>query len=286
MRGKLSMLIFAVFASSLLLFGCEKANDQFERSSPSALTQGPIDNSSNQNTLSHDGAINTELLDAVRNAAERIDFLEVTSHGGDMMIAIEIAKILDANEITLIVKHYCLSACAHFMAMPVDRLVIEENAVIGFHHTSLTLLMRAWRPMMLETPRIRELIEIYVDGQVEFFQREGIDQRWLFEADIRTSPICIYFGIVQGQGPLVNYENEFDFLVLTNSVLQVINPNRERFDARSELTEAKLDAFKKSYSEYESTSFLLSSDPIISVTEQDVGALRGLPLCGGSLFSK
>lgn len=140
--------------------------------------------------------------------------------------------------------------------------------------------------MMLETPRIRELIEIYVDGQVEFFQREGIDQRWLFEADIRTSPICIYFGIVQGQGPLVNYENEFDFLVLTNSVLQVINPNRERFDARSELTEAKLDAFKKSYSEYESTSFLLSSDPIISVTEQDVGALRGLPLCGGSLFSK
>lgn len=280
------LLVLAAFGANFLLHGCGKASSQLERSPHVALPEVPDQAHSNERMLSYEGEIDAEMLSAIRSTAGAIDFLEMTSHGGDMMIAMEIAELVDAHDITLVVKDYCFSACAHFLTLPVDQLIITDEAVIGFHHTSATLLIRAWRPLMLETPRFRELSETYVEKQVAFFQREGIDQRWLFEADIRTSPICTYLGIVQGPGPLVNYENEFDFLVLTNSVLQAINPDRDRLHAQSEMTEEKLNAFKQRHTEYADTKFLLSNDPVISVTETDVGALQKLPLCDGSLFSK
>ena len=277
------LLQVANYAITALLVACAPGSlDAPEHFKAEPLQQTEFEKDARSTTFTYAGEIDAALLEEIAARAGSLRVLELTSWGGDMMVAISITELLDSLDVVVVIKEYCFSACAHFIALPIDRLEIKDGAVIGFHHTSATLLARAVRPLMLEYPRFQELSEEYVDEQIGFYQREGLDQRWLFEADFRTVPQCTYLGIVQNSGNLVRYENEYDYLVLTHAALQTINTKRIEFRTFSEVTEESILSFKQRHPEFNDMRFLISNDEIIRVTQQDLGELQSLPLCGGA----
>lgn len=230
--------------------------------------------------LVFNGPISIELVNEIKSVTSHFDEFEITSIGGDMTAAIELFKVLEAKDALLIVSEYCFSACAHFLALPASKLHLNDKAVVGFHHTSGTLLVRAVRPMMLEYDRFRVLSDKLTDKQVEFYRSRGLDQRWLFEPDFRTQPVCTFLGVVQDPSKqIVNYRNEFDFFVPTYKLLASMNLNRSVFEHSSEISEQDIEDFKKRHREFSETSFLLSDDAVIKGDENDMQSLRTLPLC-------
>lgn len=57
----------------------------------------------------------------------------VTSGGGWVTYAIEIANLLNENDIKLIARSKCLSACAQYLIALVERVSVEPNTAIGLH---------------------------------------------------------------------------------------------------------------------------------------------------------
>ncbi len=62
--------------------------------------------------------------------------LVVTSTGGRSTAAISLLAEVERANLTLVVRQLCASACAHFLFVPANRVHVEENAIVAFHHTS------------------------------------------------------------------------------------------------------------------------------------------------------
>ena len=84
--------------------------------------------------------IDPELVHTLENAPSNTETLTVNSGGGDPGIAMEIGRLVHQFGWRLEVVGGCLSACAHFLLPSSEHpIVIEENAIVGFHHTSLSI---------------------------------------------------------------------------------------------------------------------------------------------------
>ncbi|MCB0412962.1 MAG: hypothetical protein KDD50_01430 [Bdellovibrionales bacterium] len=75
---------------------------------------------------------NGELSKFLEVFDNKVKFLTVTSGGGNTYEALEIANILKTNNVTVIVKIWCLSSCANYLFLAgKDRII--ENGIVGFH---------------------------------------------------------------------------------------------------------------------------------------------------------
>ena len=62
--------------------------------------------------------------------------LVLTSGGGFAPPSIVLAKAIRAQNITVRVRGFCLSACSTYVLLTAPRVLIEPNAIVAFHHTA------------------------------------------------------------------------------------------------------------------------------------------------------
>ena len=75
------------------------------------------------------------LIAAINEGANRI---VITSQGGSMEDALNIAEVMQKHKIVLEVKDYCISACANFLFIAASEKKLLPDAILGFHGGSLS----------------------------------------------------------------------------------------------------------------------------------------------------
>jgi len=70
------------------------------------------------------------LIAAINEGPNRI---VITSLGGSMEHALNIAEVMQKHKIVLEVKDYCISACANFLFIAASEKKLLPDAVLGFH---------------------------------------------------------------------------------------------------------------------------------------------------------
>lgn len=108
--------------------------------------------------------------------------LIVTSTGGDAAIGIELAKLVVENEVTVVVRGHCFSACASYIFLPASRRIVEPRSIVGFHHDSFSFsehLLENEFPLSPSLASDREQLELL------FAQRDELRWRELSLAALR-----------------------------------------------------------------------------------------------------
>ena len=68
-----------------------------------------------------------------KNLSPRIKFVVIRSSGGEAYYSVEIGKLFDRFQPTIIVDRICASGCAYFLFLAADKKVIKKNSFVGFH---------------------------------------------------------------------------------------------------------------------------------------------------------
>jgi len=104
--------------------------------------------------LSIDGPINKSLEMAFNNALDQIEKMEcvekialISSHGGDLNVALHIGREIRAHRLSTDIHQFCESACAFLYVGGVRRLVhqnsnISKDSQLGVHQPASELLFR------------------------------------------------------------------------------------------------------------------------------------------------
>jgi len=155
---------------------------------PQALAADEVKHSVQGDTLEIDGAIDARSADIIGafidGGGRRI---VIDSPGGDSVAGYRIAEKLSAAEVEVVVRRYCLSACANYVFVPARRKSLEEGALIGFHGG----LGGPMRTRLEDLPaEVREAARPLFEAQakeVELFRRIGVDTA-LFLARGKLTP--------------------------------------------------------------------------------------------------
>jgi hypothetical protein len=83
--------------------------------------------------------ITSEALDAFRSLTSDGSILTITSTGGDTLTAIKVGRLIRDRDVTLVVRGFCLSACAQFIAPAARKLVFEGLPIFAMHHSATAL---------------------------------------------------------------------------------------------------------------------------------------------------
>lgn len=114
-------LVFAAIAS-----GCVSPPIQTECSSNytlkdrSAIFCGSIDHDTDEKFAS--------IIDL-----NDIDSLVVTSSGGNVYSAIKLVELINANDVRVIARGECMSACAQYILALANDVTVERGTALGFH---------------------------------------------------------------------------------------------------------------------------------------------------------
>ncbi len=166
---------------TLLSFGVSFANSAF------AGTWVRTDNA----TVTFRGSIETGELEKFKAVFdEEVKTLIVTSAGGAVHDAIEIAETLEQHDIKIVVRIWCLSSCANYLFTSAKTRVIEKG-IVGFHGSAnaclaedlaeenLDKLREKYRNYGLTPENIEREITRKRDlnrRELSFFTRLGISQ--------------------------------------------------------------------------------------------------------------
>lgn len=138
-------------------------------------------------TLKIEGRINPDLLPHIENLPKSIRKIEITSQGGDTLTAISISRIIRERNYELIVKKYCLSACAQWLMPSAKSLTVETGAVVAFHQTS-TFIMG----ILIQSDADDEVGEYagLASEELSFYTEIGVPSLMLTRPFELKEPIC------------------------------------------------------------------------------------------------
>lgn len=134
------------------------------------------------------GSIGTDNVADITKNANIIKTIIITSQGGDTEAAIAIGRIIRANNISVEVKKYCLSACAQYILPAAPKIVLIGNSVIAVHHSPISI-----KNILLEsgdTVGARDYIDL-ARLESDYFDFLGIDKFFLSQMFNSLEPICI-----------------------------------------------------------------------------------------------
>ncbi len=117
----------SVLAASLCLTVTARADEptfSLSREGQTIVFKGGIDKASSE-----------ALISAINEGANRI---VITSQGGSMEHALDIAEVMHKHKIVLEVKDYCGSACANFLFIAASEKKLLPDAILGFHGGSMS----------------------------------------------------------------------------------------------------------------------------------------------------
>lgn len=183
--------VWAFLCSFIFLAACGSRASPSEKLSKTQLFSGPISRES-VNSLINDWP----------SGARR---LVITSQGGDINAGIALGRFLIARQVEVMVRDYCLSACAHFVFAPASRKLVEKHALVGFHGTATArelLLANSGRP------ELAKKYALLAEQEQRFYDDVGISRSLLIRPLRKVLPIC-YFSKESGWALIATRVNFF-----------------------------------------------------------------------------
>jgi len=86
------------------------------------------------------GRIDEKMVAEVAKNIHKIHSLVITSQGGETSSAIELARMIYDNKVNVIVKKYCLSACAQLILPSAKTIEFVDKPILGLHHSATSIL--------------------------------------------------------------------------------------------------------------------------------------------------
>ena len=91
----------------------------------------------NENTVIYHGKLspsaNQKLLLILKSGKSKVEWLSITSEGGEINHGMDLGNIVHDYDLKLEVNEYCLSSCANYVFSAANHHRISNHAVIGFH---------------------------------------------------------------------------------------------------------------------------------------------------------
>jgi hypothetical protein len=170
--------------------------------------------------VNYSGTLNERAVDdIVALFSDDTRRLVITSAGGEILSAIRLGRAVRERNMTVVVRGYCLSACAHFVFAPAKSKLIEPDALVGFHGTATAreeLLERAGQP---------ELAAVFSDAadrEQELYSESSLASELLVQPLIEVAPIC--YDSRKGDP-----SSAYEFAVLTRATFFI--PDRARLES-------------------------------------------------------
>ena len=229
------------------------------------------------------GILGDSLVNEVIAVGDDIDIVYVRSGGGDTASAMRLSRWLDNSKKTLVVDEFCLSACASFLVASVDHVRVPEGAVVGFHHTTITLLRRGAREDMLKPDALKNLKAKYAVPEADFYEAQGIDLKWLYAPDVLLGPECVY-PLNQQVGmevPSLFYRNTFDYWAPPSSELKKINPHVVVIPVDHSQSPTANEQRAEVMHKLGGAKFLETTSGIDEITYESIRFMNKLPFCSG-----
>lgn len=89
------------------------------------------------NKILYEGSLtedaNLKLASLLEKNAGSIEWISITSKGGEVNTGMDLAEIIFKNKLGVEVIDYCLSSCANYVFSSASKRRISNHAVIGFH---------------------------------------------------------------------------------------------------------------------------------------------------------
>jgi hypothetical protein len=119
------------------------------------------------------------------------EWIAIRSGGGDPDAAIRIGEVVAEQGIRVEVRGLCASACAMFIALPARELLLHDDDVIGFHH-SASANRYMFQRALPDADFDWELLSRLAEEEEAFFEKHGLDRRWLFYPLEKIETQCVY----------------------------------------------------------------------------------------------
>lgn len=81
--------------------------------------------------ISKEGILKVE--QALKHSASNIQWLNITSKGGDIKLGMALGLLVFNNQLNIRVEEYCLSSCANYIFTAGNRKELGKHGLIGFH---------------------------------------------------------------------------------------------------------------------------------------------------------
>lgn len=134
------------------------------------------------------GKIDEKLLRSFVDAPDNFEKVVVKSQGGDVIAAIEIAKIIKKRNLDVEVNGYCLSACAQYILPSARNIIIRDKSIVALHHSPFSIMK------MLEFSKIYDESEKYKkvsNEEVKFYNEININIDYIKNSIYHLRPKCL-----------------------------------------------------------------------------------------------
>jgi hypothetical protein len=142
-----------------------------------------------ENTVIYRGELspsaNQKLLSLLENSENKVEWLSITSKGGEINHGMELGDLVYDYDLKVEVNDYCLSSCANYVFSAANHHRISNHAVIGFHggitgmEKEITSFIKGLPEEEQESTK-KNLIE-YMQSAIirerKFFEKIGVDQQ-------------------------------------------------------------------------------------------------------------
>lgn len=116
--------------------------------------------------------------------------LIITSGGGLPLYAVEVANIVREKNLRLVVRGICTSACAHFLFMTIDDVLVDQGALVGFHRSNSFVARISSNLGEIPTP----MASAGANAEQLLYDKAGLDRRFLFLPGLQVQPLCVTRG--------------------------------------------------------------------------------------------
>ncbi|MYM80793.1 hypothetical protein GTP44_02305 [Duganella sp. FT50W] len=114
------------------------------------------------------GKLTETSVTVIRNfIAEKGASIVIDSEGGDVLAGLSVGKDLTASDVEVIVRNYCISACANYIFLGAKRKQLMEGAVLGVHGAPTYSGVQS---------DVGRAIDGVAKESVEFFKSIGVDE--------------------------------------------------------------------------------------------------------------
>jgi hypothetical protein len=136
------------------------------------------------------GRIDEELLKKIYETPVNYKKIVIKSQGGDIDSAIKIGYFIKKNNIKIVVRGYCLSACSTYI-LPSSRYIeIEDNSVIGLHTSSNSMKNILYINGFIEESRKYTKLS---EHESKYFEFVGTNKKTLYDWLYNINPECFIF---------------------------------------------------------------------------------------------
>gem|GEM_PF-3919818 len=109
-------------------------------------------------------------------------------------------------------------------------VIVNDGTIAGFHHSTLSLLLRLAHSKYLNEERFTYFDETYMRPEAKFYHIRGINTDWLWIPDVLLEPRCTQVSIftllpINRKEPTLGYKAKYIFIVPSQKILKQLNPN-------------------------------------------------------------